>query len=246
VARQLAPRLGLPHAFAGLFDQIFERWDGKGVPRRLRADTIALPVRIVQVAHGAETYLRYAGREGAVTLLRERAGGALDPGLVRRFSDHASIFFDSVEIPSPWASVLEREPGGQTWLQGSDMDEALRAMADFADLKSPHTIGHSRRVADLAATAAQRCGMPEPEVTVLRRAAWLHDLGRVAISAAVWEKSERLADRDWEAIRLHPYYTERMTSRAPRLAPLGAIAALHHERLDPRRSARPPGRHGRA
>jgi DNA-binding CsgD family transcriptional regulator len=41
-----------------------------------------------------------------------------------------------------------------------------------------------------------------------------------------------LTDGEWEQVRLHPYYTERIFSRAPALAPLGALAALHHERLD--------------
>jgi DNA-binding CsgD family transcriptional regulator len=60
----------------------------------------------------------------------------------------------------------------------------------------------------------------------------LHDLGRVGISAGVWTKAGPLTEREWEQVRLHPYYTERILARSPALAPIGALAALHCERLD--------------
>jgi HD-GYP domain-containing protein (c-di-GMP phosphodiesterase class II) len=108
----------------------------------------------------------------------------------------------------------------------------VEVVADFADLKSPFTIGHSRGVAALAASAAQQCGMSGGEVAAVRRAALLHDLGRVGVSAGIWNKPGRLTDSEWERVRLHPYYTERILTRSAALAPLGALAALHHERLD--------------
>jgi HD-GYP domain-containing protein (c-di-GMP phosphodiesterase class II) len=87
-------------------------------------------------------------------------------------------------------------------------------------------------VADLAVPAARRCHQPEAEIALLRRAALLHDLGRIGVALRVWEKRGPLAAAEWEQVRLHPYYTERVTARAAALAPLGALAALHHERLD--------------
>lgn len=105
-------------------------------------------------------------------------------------------------------------------------------MADFADIKSPYTLGHSTGVATLAAAAARRCDLPDDDAVAIRRAGLLHDIGRVGVSAGIWGKPGLLTSREWEQVRLHPYHTERILARPTALARLGALAALHHERLD--------------
>jgi DNA-binding CsgD family transcriptional regulator len=69
---------------------------------------------------------------------------------------------------------------------------------------------------------------------VLHIAALAHDLGRVSVSAAIWDKPGPLNDSEWEAVRLHPYYSERLLSRARSLAKAGQLAGIHHERCDGR------------
>ncbi|MBI5828836.1 MAG: HD domain-containing protein, partial [Chloroflexi bacterium] len=83
-----------------------------------------------------------------------------------------------------------------------------------------------------AAAAARHCDLPESDVVSVRQAAYLHDLGQVGVSTLLWNKPGALTDGEWESVRLHPYYTERILSRAKPLAQLGAIGAAHHERLD--------------
>src|SRR4029079_13839477 len=97
---------------------------------------------------------------------------------------------------------------------------------------SPYFLGHSPRVAALAAAAAQHCRLPASDVALCARAALVHDIGKVGISAGLWGKVGTLTAREWERVRLHPYYTERVLAASPHLAPIGALAALHHERLD--------------
>jgi HD-GYP domain-containing protein (c-di-GMP phosphodiesterase class II) len=65
-----------------------------------------------------------------------------------------------------------------------------------------------------------------------RQAGLVHDIGRVAVAAAVWEKEGPLTVDEREQVRLHPYHTERVLCRVPFLAELAPIAAAHHERLD--------------
>jgi DNA-binding CsgD family transcriptional regulator len=60
----------------------------------------------------------------------------------------------------------------------------------------------------------------------------VHDVGRLGVSNAVWDKRGELSQTDVERVRLHPYLSERMLAFSPALAPLGAIAVQHHERLD--------------
>jgi DNA-binding CsgD family transcriptional regulator len=66
----------------------------------------------------------------------------------------------------------------------------------------------------------------------MRRAALLHDLGRLGVSNAIWDKPGELSPAEAERVRLHPYLTGRMLASSPALAALGATAAQHHERID--------------
>jgi HD-GYP domain-containing protein (c-di-GMP phosphodiesterase class II) len=75
-------------------------------------------------------------------------------------------------------------------------------------------------------------GLPADSVTVLRRAALAHDLGRIGVSNAIWEKPGPLGFGEWERVRLHPHFTERAFAQSPALAPIGVVAGSHHERLD--------------
>jgi len=117
-------------------------------------------------------------------------------------------------------------------LYDGELESALEAIADFTDLKSPWTIGHSRGVADLAHAAATPYGLAAGDATLVRRAGLVHDLGRLGISNAIWDKPGALTPTELERVRLHPYLTERMLASSGALAPLGAIAVQHHERLD--------------
>jgi HD-GYP domain-containing protein (c-di-GMP phosphodiesterase class II) len=117
-------------------------------------------------------------------------------------------------------------------LSSDRFDAALLAIANFVDLKSPYSLGHSRAVADLAAAAAAGLGLSEEEVRTVRRAGLVHDFGRLGVSNAIWDKRGPLGIGEWERVRLHPYLTERMLQQSAMLAPLGAIAVQHRERLD--------------
>jgi HD-GYP domain-containing protein (c-di-GMP phosphodiesterase class II) len=87
-------------------------------------------------------------------------------------------------------------------------------------------------VAELAEAAAWRLGLPPASVTRVRRAALAHDLGCVGVSNAIWDKPGPLGLGEWERVRLHPHFTERAFAQSPTLAPVGALAGSHHERLD--------------
>jgi HD-GYP domain-containing protein (c-di-GMP phosphodiesterase class II) len=113
-----------------------------------------------------------------------------------------------------------------------ELDKLLEVFADFADLKIPYALGHSRRVSALAAGAAHVRGLDHDRITELRQAGLLHDLGRTGVSSRIWEKAGPLSADDWERVRLHPYYTERILHRCSPLAGLAGVAGSHHERLN--------------
>lgn len=229
VASGLCGPLGVPAETGRLLDAVFERWDGRGVPRGLAGEKVPLAARIVQLAHVAAARFHARGVAGAIEDCRARAGMELDPELVELLAARAQVVLaGSVDADA----VLDAEPGERRRLHGDEFDHALAALGDFADLVHPTFAGHSRRVAELAGAAATHLGLPENSVRTVRRAGWVQDLGRVAVSAKIWGREGTLTASEMERVRLHAYYTERILARSTALAPLGRLAGLHHERAD--------------
>jgi DNA-binding CsgD family transcriptional regulator len=142
------------------------------------------------------------------------------------------MLFNAIEAELAWDTVLNCEPSPWGYMSEEQFDDALQVMAFFTDLKSPYTTGHSVNVSSLVFAAAKQCKFPEEDITLVRRAALVHDLGQVGISSGIWEKPGPLAYAEWEQVRLHPYYTERVLSRSSMFAPIARLARMHHERLD--------------
>ena len=220
VAQMLADGVGLPSSIAGLLAHLTERWDGKGPLRRAKGEEIPLPMRIVHVAVDATFQRLLGGEEHAVRVVREHAGVGLDPEVAACLADDAGEVLALDPEASAWDEVLAREPPPPLALKGGAIDRAVSAMGNFADLISPYLAGHSVGVAKLAAAAATRCRLDAPGEVALRRAAFVHDLGRVAIGARTWQKPGPLTADEWEQVRLHPYHSERILSRSRFLAAL--------------------------
>jgi HD-GYP domain-containing protein (c-di-GMP phosphodiesterase class II)/DNA-binding CsgD family transcriptional regulator len=232
VAQRLAERLGLSASIVYALGQLYERWDGKGSPRGLVGESIAPAVLVVTLAQDMVIFQRIAGLDAAVEQSKERRGSMYAPHVVDCFCENAASLFKDLEGEGAWNSVLSIEPGSRTTLTNAALDDACMVLADFVDIKSPYTVGHSRAVADLVAGAAIQGGLSQGESMLLRRAALVHDIGKTGVSSAILEKAGPLTEREWEQVRLHPYYTERILSASAPLAAIGGLAALHHERLD--------------
>jgi HD-GYP domain-containing protein (c-di-GMP phosphodiesterase class II) len=230
--RELAAALGLGTDVREALYLTFARWDGRGVPAEAAGERIPLPARLVTLADVVEIYHRSDGVDAAVAVARERRGTQFDPALADLVCAEAGALLDGLDAATTWQAVIDAEPGLAVVLSDAELESALEAIADFTDLKSPWTIGHSRGVADLAGAAASACGLPGAVATLVRRAGLVHDLGRLGVSNAIWDKPGALTAAEHERVRLHPYLTERMLASSSALAPLGAIAVQHHERLD--------------
>jgi HD-GYP domain-containing protein (c-di-GMP phosphodiesterase class II) len=231
VAATLAERLGLGPSLYEPMRQLFTRWDGKGEPK-LRAEEIALSVRLFQLADIVEAHRSAGGPAAALAVARKRAGKQFDPALVAELERHVDDVFAGLDEETTWDEVVDAEPNPSPSIREDQLDDAFAVVADFADLKSPYFGGHSRGVAALASDAAAVVGLPEQDVVAVRLAALLHDLGRTGVPNTIWDKPGPLTESERERVRLHPYYTERALARPAALARLGAIAGAHHERLD--------------
>jgi HD-GYP domain-containing protein (c-di-GMP phosphodiesterase class II)/DNA-binding CsgD family transcriptional regulator len=129
---------------------------------------------------------------------------------------------------SVWDAYLAAEPPSRAEAPDA-LDRCCVALGRFADLTSLHTVAHSRRVAALADAAAAAAGLADAERVAVRRAASVHDLGRVAVASGTWDKRGPLNAIEWQRVRAHSHHTEAVL-RAAHLDELAAIAGVVHER----------------
>jgi HD-GYP domain-containing protein (c-di-GMP phosphodiesterase class II) len=229
VGARLAQRLGLDDAVCDALAHAFERWDGKGHPDGQAGEEVPVAVRIVAAARDAELFTRHFGWPAAADVLARRRGHGFDPTVVDVLVGDGERWLSELgDDPCPVVLDCEPTPVRTT----TDFDAPLRAMADFADLKSPWFRGHSPGVAELTVAAGAAAGMSLEDTTWLGRAALVHDVGQVGIAAGIWDHPNRLSAEQWERVRLHPYLSERVLRRCSLLAPSADLAAGHHERAD--------------
>jgi HD-GYP domain-containing protein (c-di-GMP phosphodiesterase class II) len=232
VAQMLANRLGLRETVGRFVGSTFERWDGKGIPGLLAGDAIPAAARIVSVARDVDVFNRLGGWSLTQDVLRRRRSRAYAPGVTDVFLACGEAWLAEAAQPSVWEAVLTAEPPPQALVDDGRLDAVLGAFADFVDIKSPFTLGHSSGVAALAAAAARDAGLPATAVQDVRRAALVHDLGKAGIPNGIWDKPGPLSQPEWERVRLHPYLTERILSHSSALSRIALLAGSHHERLD--------------
>lgn len=227
-ASLLAGQIGLPPEVQTALAATFERYDGQGGPEGITGDAIPIEMRIAQLADLVEVHDRTYGPGGAEHLVRSRRGGHFDPAVADAFLGDPDAFLAPPASGDYWREVIESSPERRP-MTGVELDRMLVAIGDFADLKCPFTLGHSRAVADLAARAAASLGLGEEDVTAVRRAGHVHDIGRIGISNRIWEQEAPLTADQWERVRLHPYLSGRILGRVAGLETVARIAANHHE-----------------
>lgn len=229
---RLAQRMGMSQGVVTALYQFVERWDGRGGPQGLRGEEICRAARIMDFSFAIQAAHYQSGRAAAIDTARRRRGQQFDPEVVDAFLDNAESLLASVEPDSVWDETLAAEPEPRPWVPAARIPQLAHAFGDFADLKTTFTVGHSIGVAQLAEAGARSLGLPRDEVLRLRLASLLHDLGRVSVPNGIWEKPAPLSASEWERVRLHPYYTDRVLSRTVALKPIATVACMDHERLD--------------
>jgi HD-GYP domain-containing protein (c-di-GMP phosphodiesterase class II) len=232
LARTLGEQLGLPEQVLEALGAAYEQWDGRGWPGDLRGADVPIAARLAQLSEFTEVAYRVGGVAAVRRLAHRRAGKQFDPELARLMAGDAEMLLAGLDAVGTWQAVIDAEPALAVVLSGERFDAALLAIGNFVDLKSPYFLGHSAAVADLSAEAARRLGCSQAEARELRRAGIAHDVGRLGISNSIWDKRGPLGAGERERVRLHPYLTQRMLMQSPALAPFGALAAQHRERLD--------------
>lgn len=217
----------------GILD-LDEHVDGGGLPQGLKGEEIHLFARIALMAQVIDVFFAHQGPEAALVEVKKRAGGWFDPELVTIFEALATpVFFAELGSDNLEAYVLALEPGRQAVMADECyLDDIAAGFARVIDAKSPYTSGHSDRVALFTDLIAEEMGMALPERRRLKRAALLHDIGKLGVSNSVLDKPGRLEGEEWEQMKRHAEFSETILSRIAAFADLALIGGTHHEKLD--------------
>ena len=230
----IARALGMSDATAQAVQAMDEHWDGGGHPAGLAGERIPIAARIIGLAQVVEIFWGVAGPERALEMAAERRGRWFDPELVDCLQSISSpALWTSLETADLNAAVAAAEPEERA-IDATDerLDQIATAFAWVIDAKSSFTFEHSDRVADLALAAATRLGFDAPGLTRLRRAALLHDIGKLAVPNAILDKPGKLTDAEWQVVKQHPALTLHVLQQVPVFRELAEDAANHHERED--------------
>jgi HD-GYP domain-containing protein (c-di-GMP phosphodiesterase class II) len=231
----IARQLRFPESVAEAVHGLDEHFDGSGRPDALSGDAIPLASRIALLAQVVDVFHFNDGPASAMTEARKRAGSWFDPMLVaaletvaREPGFWAMLSSDGIE---PAVQALE-PPSRVVELDDDYLDAIAAAYGEVVDAKSPFTAGHSQRVGHYSDLIAQELGVSETRRRWLRRAAVLHDVGKLGVSNSILDKPARLEPHEWAAVKLHASYTEQILGRISAFSELARVSAAHHERLD--------------
>jgi putative nucleotidyltransferase with HDIG domain len=230
---EIARLLGLGDETAEAIRALDEHWDGRGQPRGLRGEEIPLGGRILCLAQTAEIFFAAGGPAAAWKVAERRRGRWFDPALVDALAATRSDrdFWRSLAKPE----LAGWEPADRRLTADDDrLDEIADAFAGVIDAKSPWTYRHSDRACLIAMSLAEVLGADTGALSELRRAALLHDIGKLAISNRILDKPGRLTDGEFAIVRKHPVVTAQILERIPGFSALAPLAGAHHERLDGR------------
>jgi putative nucleotidyltransferase with HDIG domain len=228
---EIARMLFLSEGTATAIRSLDEHWDGRGMPDGLRGEEIPLAARVACLAQTVEVFHAKGGVKAARAMARRRRGGWFDPSLVDAFLRVCADreFWGQLAA----ADVSRWEPAGLALAADDDtLDRIAEAFARVIDAKSPFTASHSQRVAEIADGIALELGFDADERRTMRRAALLHDIGKLAVSNRILDKPGRLSDEEFANVQTHPVHTLSILRRAPCFAHLAELAANHHEKLD--------------
>jgi len=232
---EIVERLGFGPGVTGAVRSLDEHWDGSGQPRGLAGAGIPLLARIMGIAQTLEVFAAVDGPRAAVDAVLARSGRWFDPALAAVVPELESelIRWRALDEPGLRDEVETREPGDAALLAGpGTLDRIALGFAEVVDAESPFTASHSFRMSEMAQRLAARLGQDDSEIAALRRAALLHDIGKLSVPNSILDKPGALSAEEWEVVKLHPYYTLRILLHIRGFKQLAHVAASHHERLD--------------
>jgi len=233
VAQRLGARLGLSDEIRANLGQIYERWDGRGMPHGLSGEAVLPAVRLITLAQDAVALADAHGIDEMAGIVASRADGPYEAKLADLMAENAAVLMNGIGETVTREQLLALEPEPAEYLDEEQCEAAFLAVADMVDMRMPFTQGHSRAVAKLAEAAALHLDLPEEDVRNARLAALVHDIGELAVPVATWIRKGPMSAREQDVADLHPFYGERaLSALGASGAGASALVSRHHECLD--------------
>jgi putative nucleotidyltransferase with HDIG domain len=231
---EIARKIGFNETTSRAIHALDEHWDGGGYPAGLTGQQIPIAARIMNASQTLEVFAANFGPSEALNVMRQRSGTWFDPEIVRAAEtlEGDDELWQSLECADARESILPLEPGMSLPASEQRIDSLCEAFAGIVDAKSPFTFQHSTGVTDVASQLSERMGLDPANVTMIRRAALLHDIGKLGVSNAILDKPGKLDASEWEAMKLHPVYTKKILTVITGFQEIASVAGAHHERLD--------------
>lgn len=230
--------LGLPDEVAIGVRHLDEHWDGGGYPRGWKRQEIPMLSRLMAVAQHLDVFCMERGPQEAIDSLVERSGRWFDPELVEAalWLDKSRRLFEEClpydPIERTRQEILSMSPREAATLSAVDIDSICETFADVVDAKSPFTYRHSLGVRDAAVAIGEALKLPAERMQVLRRAALLHDIGKLGISNTILDKPTRLTDAEMETVKAHPLMGAEILRHIDAFGEVAVLTGEHHEKLD--------------
>jgi putative nucleotidyltransferase with HDIG domain len=231
----ISKQLGFSTPVAEGIYSLDEHWNGRGYPDGRRGTDIPVFSRIANLSQTLDVFFTAQGSASATDAIRRRAGRWFDPDLVKAAVSlsNTGALWSGLDKENLIDDVIALEPEQRRITASEDaIDNICVAFAEVIDAKSPFTYRHSSGVADAAVEIARWFGMSAKSMKMLRRAALLHDIGKLSVPNSILEKPGKLTGDEWNVVKAHPYYTHEILNRIPGFERLSQDAAAHHEKLD--------------
>ena len=213
-----------------------------------RGTSIPLLSRICSVAQNLDVFASEAGIEAAIKVLEDRQSTWFDPYIVytakqlHRIGKLWQHCLPGEDVEVTRSAVLDLDEGEKAPLTAAKIDSICEAFAIVVDAKSPFTFQHSIGVAETATALARQLELSPERVHLVRRAALLHDVGKLRVPNSILDKNGKPTEEEWAVIREHPLVTQKILGRVSAFRELAIVAAEHHEKLDG--TGYPHGLHG--
>jgi HD-GYP domain-containing protein (c-di-GMP phosphodiesterase class II) len=214
------------------------KWAG-GRGAESRGCAVPLASHIVALADAIERAIDrdtpVLGQAGLITQkVRSLSGDQFHPQCVEAFCEvaDAEAFWLDIASPRIYAVLLRTVDWPVLHIDEVTLRPIAQVFARVVDAASPWTAVHSAGVAATAVALAERLNFSPRELHLMCAAGYLHDLGKLAVPAAILDKPGKLTDEEYTAIKSHPYHTFRILDTIGGMPQICEWAAFHHERLN--------------
>jgi HD-GYP domain-containing protein (c-di-GMP phosphodiesterase class II) len=211
--------------------------DGKGA--YFEGERVHIGSHIIHLADRIEVlidrqkYILNQGRE-ILDIIKTKAGSMFMTNVVKSFEELSQKEYFWLDAASPEIDqiIYDRNVLPDVELDIGGLLKTARLFSHIIDYRSRFTAVHSAGVSAVASLLAQMAGFSDKECEMMRIAGYLHDIGKLAISAEILEKPARLSNEEFNIMKSHVYHSYRILEAVSGLEIINTWASFHHERMD--------------